>query len=54
MVLGPLARNKKGEFAELFAQMQAQGYVRFRIDGKIHESHSCPRWRRTSATTSTW
>src|SRR2546429_9382273 len=25
MVLGPLARNKKGEFAELFAQMQAQG-----------------------------
>jgi excinuclease ABC subunit A len=42
MVLGPLARNKKGEFAELFAQMQAQGYVRFRIDGKIHESHSLP------------
>jgi excinuclease ABC subunit A len=42
MVLGPLARNKKGEFAELFAQMQAQGYVRFRIDGKIHEAHALP------------
>ncbi|WP_027017059.1 excinuclease ABC subunit UvrA [Comamonas composti] len=42
MVLGPLARNKKGEFAELLAQMQAQGYVRFRIDGKIHEAHALP------------
>ncbi|MEG1767190.1 MAG: excinuclease ABC subunit UvrA, partial [Comamonas sp.] len=43
MVLGPLARDKKGEFTELFAQLQAQGYVRFRIDGKIYEVESLPQ-----------
>jgi len=43
MVLGPLAREKKGEFTELFAQMQAQGYVRFRIDGQIYEVESLPQ-----------
>ncbi|WP_418514853.1 excinuclease ABC subunit UvrA [Delftia sp. PS-11] len=42
MVLGPLARGRKGEFTELFAQLQAQGYVRFRIDGNIHEAHALP------------
>ena len=33
MILAPVAREKKGEFVELFAEMQAQGYVRFRVDG---------------------
>ena len=33
MVLAPVVRDRKGEFAELFAEMQAQGYVRFRVDG---------------------
>ncbi len=42
MVLAPLAREKKGEFGELFAQMQAQGYVRFRVDGKIVEASELP------------
>ena len=31
MLLAPVARDRKGEFTELFADMQAQGYVRFRI-----------------------
>ncbi|MEG0200273.1 MAG: excinuclease ABC subunit UvrA [Comamonas sp.] len=43
MVLGPLAREKKGEFAELFVQLQAQGYVRFRIDGQIYDAQSLPK-----------
>ena len=30
MVLAPVVRDRKGEFAELFEDMQAQGYVRFR------------------------
>ncbi len=34
MVLAPVARQRKGDFADLFAQMQAQGYIRFRINGK--------------------
>ncbi|QEA12852.1 excinuclease ABC subunit UvrA [Comamonas flocculans] len=35
MLLAPLARQKKGEFTEVFAQMQQLGYVRFRVDGQI-------------------
>src|SRR3989344_2790174 len=37
MLLAPVAREKKGEFADLFADMQAQGYVRFRVNGEIYE-----------------
>jgi len=36
MLLAPVARQKKGEFVELFEQMQALGYVRFRVDGRIY------------------
>ena len=38
MLLAPMARSRKGDFAELFVQMQAQGYIRFRIDGKVVEA----------------
>jgi excinuclease ABC subunit A len=54
MVLAPVAREKKGEFTELFAQMQALGYVRFRVDGQIYEHENLPRSRRPRSTTSTW
>ncbi len=37
MILAPVIRDRKGEHAELFAEMQAKGYVRFRIDGKVVE-----------------
>ncbi len=42
MVLAPVARGKKGEFVELFAQMQALGYVRFRVDGQMYEHETLP------------
>ncbi len=42
MILAPVARGKKGEFIELFAQMQAQGYVRFRVDGQMFEHENLP------------
>ncbi len=42
MILAPVARDKKGEFTELFEQMQAQGYVRFRVDGQIVDSTELP------------
>ena len=35
LVLAPVVRDRKGEFVELFEQMQAQGYVRFRVDGRV-------------------
>jgi len=47
MLLAPVARQKKGEFTELFAQMQAQGYVRFRVDGQIHEHENLPALKKT-------
>ncbi|MDD0816187.1 excinuclease ABC subunit UvrA [Curvibacter sp. HBC28] len=42
MVLAPVARERKGEYLELFADMQAQGYVRFRVDGESYEFDQLP------------
>ena len=47
MVLAPVARERKGEFAELFAELQAQGYVRFRVDGVAYEFDALPKLRKT-------
>jgi excinuclease ABC subunit A len=47
MILAPLAREKKGEFLEVFAEMQAQGYVRFRVNGSIYEYDDLPRLKKT-------
>lgn len=34
-VLAPLARNRKGEFRDLFESLRADGYVRVRVDGVV-------------------
>jgi len=47
MILAPVAREKKGEFAELFAHMQAQGYVRFRINGAVFDFDDLPTLKKT-------
>ncbi len=47
MLLAPVAREKKGEFTELFAQMQARGYVRFRIDGAVYAHEDLPTLKKT-------
>ena len=47
MLLAPVAREKKGEFTELFAQMQALGYIRFRVDGQIYEHENLPQLKKT-------
>jgi excinuclease ABC subunit A len=46
MILAPVAREKKGEFLELFADMQAQGYVRFRIGGVAYEVDNLPKLKK--------
>ena len=46
MVLAPVAREKKGEFLELFADMQAQGYVRFRVGGTAYEFDNLPKLKK--------
>jgi excinuclease ABC subunit A len=47
MILAPLAREKKGEFTDVFAQMQAQGYVRFRVDGQLYEYENLPKLKKS-------
>jgi excinuclease ABC subunit A len=47
MIVAPVVRDRKGEFAELFAEMQAQGYVRFRVDGQAHEFDTLPKLKKS-------
>jgi excinuclease ABC subunit A len=47
MILAPVAREKKGEFLDVFASMQAQGYVRFRLNGQIVEYDALPALKKT-------
>ncbi|MDO5087037.1 MAG: excinuclease ABC subunit UvrA, partial [Comamonadaceae bacterium] len=47
MVLAPVARERKGEFAELFTQMQALGYVRFRVGGQVVEADALPALKKS-------
>jgi excinuclease ABC subunit A len=46
MILAPVARDRKGEFLEVFAEMQARGYVRFRVDGQPYEFDSLPKLKK--------
>lgn len=46
MVLAPVVRDRKGEFGDLFADMQAQGYVRFRVDGTAYEAADVPKLKK--------
>jgi excinuclease ABC subunit A len=46
-ILAPAVRDRKGEFTELFADMQAQGYVRFRVDSAVVEADAVPKLKKT-------
>ena len=35
LVLAPVVRGRKGEYADLFAELQAQGFSRARVDGEV-------------------
>jgi excinuclease ABC subunit A len=47
MVLAPVVRDRKGEFVELFQDMQAQGYVRFRVNGTVVEASDLPKLKKS-------
>ena len=47
MVLAPVARERKGEFGKLFEDLQAQGYVRFRVNGQTVEAVDLPALKKT-------
>ena len=42
MLLAPVIRERKGEHAQVFDQLRAQGFVRVRVDGQLHEIDSVP------------
>ena len=46
MVMAPLARDRKGEFSEQLAALQARGFVRFRIGGQLLEAQDLPDLKR--------
>lgn len=52
MILAPVVAGRKGEHGDLFATMQAQGFVRFRIQSgvnpaKIYEIDELPKLKKT-------
>ena len=51
MILAPLVIGRKGEQADLFDELRAQGFVRLRIDGKVHEIESLPKLLRNQKHT---
>lgn len=56
MILAPVVANRKGEHLDLFEQMQAQGFVRFRVQSgthaaKIYEVDDLPKLKKTEKHT---
>ncbi len=45
-VLAPVVRERKGEYADLFRQLQAQGFSRARVDGRVHLLSEPPTLRK--------
>lgn len=42
MLLAPVIRERKGEHAQVFEQLRAQGFVRVRVDGVLYEIDAVP------------
>ena len=43
LLLAPMVIDRKGEHAEIFEQLRGQGFVRARIDGRVHELDALPK-----------
>jgi excinuclease ABC subunit A len=46
MILAPLIVGRKGEQVDLFEELRAQGFVRLRIDGRVHEIDELPKLKK--------
>ena len=42
MLLAPVVRSRKGEHAQVFEGLRAQGFVRVRVDGQLYEIDDVP------------
>ncbi|MGH8758117.1 MAG: excinuclease ABC subunit UvrA [Burkholderiales bacterium] len=47
MILAPLLVGRKGENLELLEDLRAQGFVRLRVDGEVHDIDSVPKLAKT-------
>ncbi|WP_027944998.1 excinuclease ABC subunit UvrA [Amycolatopsis taiwanensis] len=45
-VLAPIVRGRKGEYLDLFANLQQQGYSRARVDGHVHQLTDPPKLKK--------
>ncbi|MGH3548961.1 MAG: excinuclease ABC subunit UvrA, partial [Pseudonocardiaceae bacterium] len=45
-VLAPVVRTRKGEFVDLFAELQSQGYSRVLVDGTVHPLTDPPKLKK--------
>ncbi len=45
-VLAPIVRGRKGEYVDLFAQLQTQGYSRAVVDGTVHSLADPPKLKK--------
>ncbi len=45
-VLAPVVRGRKGEYVDLFSQLQAQGYSRVRVDGAVYALTEVPKLKK--------
>ncbi|HEX9180131.1 MAG TPA: excinuclease ABC subunit UvrA, partial [Burkholderiales bacterium] len=51
MILSPLLVGKKGEQQDLIEELRAQGFVRLRVDGTVHEIDAVPKLARNQKHT---
>ncbi|MBS0320063.1 MAG: excinuclease ABC subunit UvrA [Proteobacteria bacterium] len=51
MILAPVVVNRKGEHVELMIELRAQGFVRVRVDGKVHEIDNVPKLAKSTKHT---
>jgi excinuclease ABC subunit A len=45
-VLAPVIRERKGEYVDLFADLQTKGYSRVRVDGVVHQLTEVPKLKK--------
>jgi excinuclease ABC subunit A len=45
-VLAPVVRQRKGEYVDLFAELQSKGYSRVRVDGVVHSLTEPPKLKK--------
>ncbi|MEC5384106.1 excinuclease ABC subunit UvrA [Uliginosibacterium sp. H3] len=48
MILAPVVSERKGQHEELIVELRAQGFVRLRVNGEIHDIDAVPALAKTS------